>query len=314
MARQFESARSKRIESDALPTKAPMKQGPTGQAPKISRTPSNDERKVRRAMQSKTAELTVIDFVPRTASIASRPGYRAGYEAGSSFADSFISSDPVHPWNAMPHLRTRMSASYMPMGLRVEASGAFIAGFAQGVHDAQDEKKTATVLNTNADRLQPGDSVLGPTGQTLRVKRVRNHETKNTHVYVDTDQGTTLIERNHPFQISPHNTTQQEIPGFGIPGANTNSNPYGRSDERGGDNSMANPSGTCPNCGASGSMTRRGGTYVCSRCGYHEQTGPMGQGANLSDSERVIKTFTSLDRPSAIARRAHEALNPLEEK
>lgn len=298
MGDKHESARSKRTDPDALPERTPMKAGPRGDAPKISRAPSSDQKKVRR-LQQKTA--------------AKQPGYGPGYEAGAAFGDSFIPSDEAHPWNSMPHLRTRMSAAHMPEGLRAEAAGGFIAGFAQGVYDVQVEK-TATVLDTSADRLQPGDSVLGPTGQTLRVQRVRNHETSGQHVYMDTDQGTTVVPRNQRFQIAPHNTTQQEIPGFGIPGANSNSTPFGRDHGQGVSNQVGSGSGTCPNCGASGSMTRRGGAYVCSRCGYHEQTGPLGPGATLSDSERAIRTFTSLDRPTAIASRARAVLKPLEEQ
>jgi ribosomal protein S27AE len=283
-----------------------MKQGPKGEAPKISRSPSTDQKKVRRSMQQKTADVVPLFDEDGITTIASRPGYAAGREEGLVFGDSFISCDGTHPWNAIPTLRTRIAAHHMPESLPIDAAGAFIAGFAQGVHDAH----TATLLDISADRLQPGDSILGPTGQTMRVKRVRNHETSNKHVYVDTDGGTTMVERAHNFKIAPHNTTQQETPGFGIPGANTNSQPFSR--DHGQSNQVS--SQTCPNCGATGSMTRRGGTYVCSRCGYHEQTGPLGEGANLLDSERVIKSFSSLDRPTAIASRARAVLNPLEEK
>jgi ribosomal protein S27AE/preprotein translocase subunit YajC len=287
-----------------------MKQGRTGEAPKIARSPSSDQKKVRRQMAQKTAGAgemgEVIDLVPGLTTIASRPGYSAGYERGQRFADSFISSDAVHPWNAMPTLRTRIAAHHMPQGLRTEAAGAFIAGFVEGVQQA----RTATVLKTHVERLQPGDAIVTPTGQTVKVKKVRNHETQGDHVYLDTDAGTSLVKRQTEFSISPHNTIQQEVPGFGVPGANTNANPYGR--DHGQTNQVS--SGDCPNCGAKGSMSRRGGTYVCSRCGYHEQTGPLGPDATLMDSDRVIKTFTSLDRKSAIARRAHEVLNPLEEQ
>lgn len=306
MATQRESARSKRTDVDALPTHVPMKHGPKGESPKISRAPSSDQKKVRREMARKTAEVVEGDFVPPEERIASRPGYGAGRDQGWTYGDTFVPDDPSHPWNAVPTLRTRIAAHHMPETLSIEAAGAFIAGFVQGVQD----RRTATVLETSADRLQPGDSVLGPTGQTLRIKRVRNHETSNKHVYVETDQGTSLVERGHSFKIAPHNTTQQETPGFGIPGANTNSQPFGR--DHGQSNQVG--SSTCPNCGATGSMVRRGGTYVCSRCGYHEQTGPLGPGANLLDSERVIQSFNSLNRPTAIASRARAVLNPLEEQ
>ena len=311
MATTHDAARSKRTDVDALPSQTPMRQGKSGEAPKIARTPSSDQKKVRRQMaqqQQKTAAGEtgeVIDLVPGLSTIASRPGYAQGHRQGSAYGDSFI-SDETHPWNAIPALRTRIAAHHMPQSLPIDAAGAFIAGFVQGVSD----RRTATVLKTQVDRLQPGDRIVTPTGQTEKVQRVRNHETRGDHVYLDTDSGTALVKRKTEFSISPHNTIQQEVPGFGVPGANTNANPFGR--DHGTSNQVS--SGTCPNCGATGSMSRRGGTYVCSRCGYHEQTGPLGPDATLMDSDRVIKTFTSLDRKSAIARRAHELLNPLEEK
>jgi ribosomal protein L37AE/L43A len=338
---QFESARSKKVDPDMLPTVAPMKQGGAIRAPKITRAPSSDQKKVRR-LQNKTSSVrtgcrgcgdemvvAATEGWPlcagcTTGEEAREPGqdttlamiagsvpYQRGYERGRVFGDSFISTDAEHPWNSMPELRTRMAAQHMGNHAHPSEYGKFLSGFVKGVEDVQ--HKTATVLNTGADRLQPGDRVLGPTGQTVTIKRTRNHETNNKKVYVDTDAGTTLVDRSHAFQLAPHNTTQQETPGFGVPGANTNTNPFSRSPGA----SNQETSGTCPNCGGKGTMARRGGQYICSRCGYKEQTGPLGEGANLLDSERTIQTFTSLaaldDNRSAIARRAQQMLATMEE-
>lgn len=331
---QHESARSKKVDPDTLPSQAPMKQGGAPRAPKINRAPSADQKKTRR-LQGKTAARTPCRgcgndmLAPRTddfplcpecehgeenrspgvstimARISSSPAYADGFERGRRFGDSFIPSDPEHPWNTSPSLRHRIAAQRMPQSLPQAEVGKFLTGFSQGVAAAH----TATVLDTHAERLQPGDRVLGPTGQTLKVKRVRNHETSGDHLYLDTDQGTSLVKRKDQFRLAPHNTTQQEVPGFGIPGANTNTNPFSR--DHGQSNQVG--SGTCPNCGAQGSMARRGGSYVCSRCGYHEQQGPLGENA-LLDSDRVIRSFNRLDRgKTAVARRAREVLSTLEE-
>ena len=299
MAHQHESARPKRVDADALPQQAPMKQGGSANAPKVNQALSADQKKIRREMRRRTAGAE--------RGLLKQAEYADGFVLGYDFGRSFICRDPASPWNTEPERRTRMIAARMPRSVPVERAGSFISGFARGVHEA-------TVVHTDADKLQPGDAILGPTGQVVRVKRVRNHETNNKHVYVDTDAGTSLVERRHQFQRSPHNTVQQEIPGFGIPGANTNTVPFGRSPGKEGPGNAVSQSAPCPNCGAPGSMVRRGGTYVCSRCGYHEQTGPLGPNSNLLDSERVIKTFNSLDRTSAIARRAREVLTTLEDQ
>lgn len=329
MSHERESARSKRVDPDTLPQKAPMKAGGAVRAPKISRSPSADQKKVRR--RQRTAAKTICracgeDMIApaseqwplcpqcaradaegrkvQSSQIVRTSAYRSGFAEGESFGDSFISTDQAHPWNAMPHLRIRMMAHHVPQDMAQDDVGRFLAGFAAGV-----QAKQATVLQTSTDKLQPGDRILSPTGQTITVQRTRNHENSNDWLYLDTDAGTSLVKRTQPFTLSPHNTTQQEIPGFGIPGANTNSVPFGRNPET----SSQVQSQTCPNCGAKGSMGRRGTNYVCSRCGYREQSGPLGKDVTLLDSDRVIRSFNSLDTTSAVARRAQEVLAHLEE-
>jgi len=163
--------------------------------------------------------------------------------------------------------------------------------------------KTATVLPpTRAEFLNPGDDVSLPNGKTVKVQRVRPHETSGKHCYVDTDQGTTMVERGSPFQVVPRNNRQQSMPGYGTPDGNTNRLP----DEKGGTN--AAPSSKCPVCGTSG-LTRSGDHYMCSRCGYKESFGGAG-GNTFSDARSIVRTFSTINgnTQSAIARRAQQVL------
>lgn len=164
-------------------------------------------------------------------------------------------------------------------------------------------KRVATVLPpTRAEYLNPGDDVSLPNGKTVKVQRVRPHETSGKHCYVDTDQGTTMVERGSPFQVVPRNNRQQSMPGYGTPDGNTNRLP----DERGGTN--AAPSSKCPVCGTSG-LTRSGDHYMCSRCGYKESFGGAG-GNTFSDARSIVRTFSTINgnTQSAIARRAQQVL------
>lgn len=132
--------------------------------------------------------------------------------------------------------------------------------------------KTATVLNTQIERLNKDDQIRTPTGQTSTVKRIRPHETDSTLMYLDTDMGTSTVKRGTDFQVVPHNSQQQELPDTGnpmgmgnsaeLPGAgHTPSGPAGSSGKQ--------PStGTCPNCGNTGSLHIQGSMYVCSVCGF----------------------------------------------
>jgi predicted RNA-binding Zn-ribbon protein involved in translation (DUF1610 family) len=188
----------------------------------------------------------------------------------------------------------------------------------------------ATQFETRADRLNPGDSIRTPTGQTLKVKKVRNHESSGTHVYIDTDQGTHLEDRTRQFQVVPNNQRQQEIPGYGIPGANSNRLPF---DPHGPGGSNQAQSTHCPVCGAHGSMRRQGDHYSCVRCGYAENVGAgSASGGGTSDSTATTspmtikrfdqdkgtrRVFTSLQprdwrQGSAIAQRARNVLDPEE--
>lgn len=168
--------------------------------------------------------------------------------------------------------------------------------------------KTATVVNTQAERLNPGDQIRTPNGRTMKVNRVRPHETSMKHVYVDTDGGTTVSERSAAFEVVPRNSQQQSQPGYGTPGGNSNSLPF--DSQSGGSNTA--PSASCPQCGGNGTLVRQGDHFTCSRCGYSESFGGAG-GKAFSDSPRVVRVsaYSSVNNPmmSVVARRATDLLN-----
>lgn len=180
--------------------------------------------------------------------------------------------------------------------------------------------KTATSFDTQADKLNPGDMIRTPTGQTVKVLRMRNHETSPGHAYMDTDQGTSVVRRKAPVQIVPFNSQQQELPGYGIPGGNTNRLPMdpgnvGPSKQTPAGTNQADPNRSCPVCGGKGTLARRGQSYVCSKCGYRENVGAAGpgKGFDFTDAPQRLMRSSSLDQKSAIARRAQEVLETTEE-
>ena len=180
--------------------------------------------------------------------------------------------------------------------------------------------KTATHFDTQADKLNPGDMIRTPTGQTVKVLRMRNHETSPGHAYMDTDQGTSVVRRKAPVSIVPFNSQQQELPGYGIPGGNTNRLPMdpgnvGPSKQTPSGTNQADPNRSCPVCGGKGTLARRGQSYVCSKCGYRENVGAAGpgKGFDFTDAPQRLMRSSSLDQKSAIARRAQEVLETTEE-
>jgi hypothetical protein len=194
----------------------------------------------------------------------------------------------------------------------------------------KESSKTATQFDTTADRLNPGDMIRTPTGQTVKVLRMRNHETSPGHAYMDTDQGTSVVRRKAPVQIVPANTRQQELPGYGTPGGNTNQLPMDRGNVGpggggGGSSSNVATSADCPVCGGKDTLHRQGQMYVCSKCGYKENfgaAGTQGQGFTFTDMPQQLRGGgpnrgpgipLSSSLKSAIARRAQEVLDSTEE-
>ncbi len=136
--------------------------------------------------------------------------------------------------------------------------------------------KTATVLNTQTERLNRGDQIRTPTGQTSEVKGVRPHETDSSLMYLDTDMGTSTVKRGTDFQVIPKNSQQQELPDIGNPmGGNSGQLPgAGRGAGGGGmgNKQLDTKNTACPNCG-NPTLHLQGGSYVCSTCGFTVSAG-----------------------------------------
>lgn len=201
-------------------------------------------------------------------------------------------------------------------------------------HDFTEPKqhtaKIATVLNTQIERLNQGDQIRTPTGQTSEVKGLRPHETDSTLMYLDTDQGTSTVKRGTNFQVVPKNSQQQELPDIGNPmGGNSAQLPGGGHGPGGPGTPGGQPNvqaSTCPNCGNSGTLHLQGSNYVCSVCGFTIAAGgspggllftnqPSGVMPNRRKPGEVPKAHvwaakykTSNETEGQIARRARQAL------
>lgn len=142
----------------------------------------------------------------------------------------------------------------------------------------REARKQATVLNTQVERLNAGDQVRTPTGQTMKVHQVRPHETDATRMYLDTDQGTSVVSRGTDFQVVPANNQQQELPDIGNPMNEGNSAKLPMSGRTpagpgAGETAQVSASTPCPNCGNLGTLHKHGDEYVCSVCGFSISAG-----------------------------------------
>lgn len=155
------------------------------------------------------------------------------------------------------------------------AHGAFNVPRRGGSKEVHANRVTATQYESTADRLNPGDNIRLPHGNTVKVRQVRKHETSGQHVYLDTDQGTSVVRRNDPYVIVPANYSQQELPGYGTPGG-TEDNLPGQSSGAswGGQNFEQSKSAKCPMCGTL--MSRQGSNFVCPRDGFSQGSGGAG--------------------------------------
>jgi ribosomal protein L37AE/L43A len=201
--------------------------------------------------------------------------------------------------------------------------------------------KSATVRMTDAWRLNKGDKVRGPNGETHELRRnFRPHETDPHSGYVDTDSGTALTERVKPVQVVDVNMQQKSLPGYGVPGGNSNRLPFDPQANHAIDvyknqSGVAHTPGAsnvapggkdsqteCPSCKKHGTLQRQGDHYQCSACGYREKFGG-GAGLAFTDSPRRIITNPEVSKihrsnlqystinssgMSAIARRAQAVL------
>jgi hypothetical protein len=151
------------------------------------------------------------------------------------------------------------------------------------------EAKLATVLNTQVERLNQGDQVRTPTGQSVTVHKVRPHESDSSLIYLDTDQGTSTVKRGTDFQTVPSNAQQQELPDVGnqMNSGNSGKLPMsGRTPGGPGSSGHVEPGAStpCPNCHNLGTLHAQGDMFICSVCGYTIAAGGSPGGLLFSNS------------------------------
>lgn len=201
-----------------------------------------------------------------------------------------------------------------------------------GEDDHYHHAKKATVLRTQIERANGadergngGDMMRTPQGQTVRILKVRPHETEQGKVYVDTDMGTSIMNRGTDVELVPHNVQQQELPGSGIPGGNVGHLP-GAGRGSGGEGST----GQAPHCPVDGAKMRfRNNAWVCPVDGTTAPTGSAPSGmspvdwgrGHLIDRERnrgVPQThmwaskYNTIDRPPMAAEMSKRVLSTME--
>jgi ribosomal protein S27AE len=168
---------------------------------------------------------------------------------------------------------------------------------------------TATVLPTNAELLQKGHTLRLPSGQRVKVNGIRPHENSGGHVYLDTDIGTSVVNRKSQFQVVQGDAasrgapfkqpTNRETPG------NFNTG-LGESTEK---QKAPAAAGRCPNCGK-GPLVNHGGKMQCRNCGYSSSGGDSDFGES---GYRRPTTAYAHDGLSAIARRAQTLVERTEQ-
>lgn len=194
---------------------------------------------------------------------------------------------------------------------------------------------TATVLNTQVERLNKGDQVRTPTGQVAEITgRPRPHETDSGKVYLDTDMGTTLVSRGTDFQVVPRNSQQQELPDIGnfaggnageLPGAGRTPGGPGTAHMPGSNPAVSHAA--CPNCGNTGTLSLKGSQFVCSVCGFQIAAGGSPGGLTFTNWPSGVmpprkkpgevpkahvwasRNATLRDEGNVIARRARQVLD-----
>lgn len=189
-------------------------------------------------------------------------------------------------------------------------------------------QRHASIVNTYVERINPGDEIRTPTGQTTKVLSVRRHEYRSNFVYLDTEIGTTVIERGTPVQVIVGNAAQQSVtPGH--PWGNTDTIPMSGKGPAGTGSPERNHSKDCPVCYRRNTLYLVGQKWRCRRCNFEIQAGSVPYGADFSNQHRLqlpmrghdevpvarvwasqesIDNLYTTGRPSLLARRAQEIL------
>ena len=164
--------------------------------------------------------------------------------------------------------------------------------------DTTSSRKTATMFDTRADKLNPGNHIYNAeTGKTTEIVNLSLHPSSGKHVILKSKDGVVTVPREQMFQVVPVNSAQQSSPGYGRPAQ--------------GDAGNTLKETTCKRCGRKGNLVQKGGVYVCKFCENVEQGGAGG--LFYSSQPDVIRTFTNKNNnrrtASVIAQRARQVLD-----
>lgn len=204
---------------------------------------------------------------------AARPRKLRAEDEQSTTQESMRGSQPSvrrNPSTDQKKKRRQMqrSALYVCAGCQMDVDGRVASCAACGCT----LQYTATVLPTNAERLQAGHVLRLPSGQRVKVKAIRPHENSGQHVYLDTDIGTSVVDRKHQFHVVQGDAATRGAPFR----QQTNPQAPGQFNTGLAESTEApkapGAAGKCPSCGK-GPLSNHGGKMVCRNCGYSSSGG-----------------------------------------
>jgi hypothetical protein len=166
----------------------------------------------------------------------------------------------------------------------------------------------ATVLPTNAERLQSGHTIRLPSGQRVKVKGVRPHENSGGHLYLDTDIGTSVVDRKAQFHVMQGDAAERGAP-FKQPMNRETPGNFNTGLSESTEKAKAAPAaGKCPSCGK-GPLVNHGGKMTCRNCGYATSGGDT----DFGDPGYRRPTAYLHDGMTAVARRAQTLVERTEQ-
>lgn len=281
---RHDAARPKKlqVEDQESTAQEPMR----GSQPSVRRNPSTDQLKKRRQMaRAQKTALTVCAACgnPRCDADVWRQAAEVNgrlYSAAENQRDE-----------AREQLRLLACASDGPCG----ACGCTLV-------------TQATVLPTNAERLQSGHTIRLPSGQRVKVKGVRPHENSGGHLYLDTDIGTSVVDRKAQFHVMQGDAAERGAP-FKQPANRETPGNFNTNLSESTEKAKAAPAaGKCPSCGK-GPLVNHGGKMTCRNCGYATSGGDT----DFGEPGYRRPTAYLHDGMTAVARRAQTLVERTEQ-
>lgn len=153
--------------------------------------------------------------------------------------------------------------------------------------DRSRSRRHATILNTSVERVNPGDEIRTPEGNTTKVLNIRRHEYRADYVYLDTELGTIVVKRGTPVQVIVGNASQQFVPEPGHPWGNTDTIPMAGKGPSGVGEPLRNFSTDCPVCGQKNTLYLTGHNWRCRHCGFELKAGTVPFGGEFSNQHRM---------------------------